>query len=53
MAWAVPRSAMHVFDYLVERFSSLFRFHNYYRRLIGFRDVSGRYCLTHASRESV
>ncbi|MEM4384862.1 MAG: DDE-type integrase/transposase/recombinase, partial [Candidatus Caldarchaeum sp.] len=61
MAWAVLRSAMHVFDCLVERFSSLFRFHNYspsekaYAGLLlaGLSDVSERYVLTHVPRESV
>ncbi|MEM2588057.1 MAG: DDE-type integrase/transposase/recombinase [Nitrososphaerota archaeon] len=46
MAWAVPLSAVHVFDCLVERFSSLFIV---LLRSLSFRDVSERY----ASRESV
>ncbi|MEM2041538.1 MAG: DDE-type integrase/transposase/recombinase, partial [Nitrososphaerota archaeon] len=55
---------VHVFDYVVGRMSGLFRFHNYspfekvYAALLfvaglSLRDISKRYCLTSASRESV
>ncbi|MEM4373620.1 MAG: hypothetical protein QXI97_01305 [Nitrososphaerota archaeon] len=64
MAWDVARLFMHVFDYIVDCMSRLFRLHNYspfdkaYASLLfiaglSLRDVSRRYCLTHASRESV
>ncbi len=55
---------MHVFDYLIDFMSRLFRFHNYspiekaYVALLfiaglSLRDIFERYCLTYASRESV
>jgi len=55
---------MHVFDYIVDCMSRLFRFHNYspfdkaYASLLfiaglSLRDISERYGLTNASRESV
>ncbi|MEM1967326.1 MAG: hypothetical protein QXN23_01725 [Candidatus Caldarchaeum sp.] len=55
---------MDVFDYLVERISSLFRFHNYspiekayavvlYIAGLSLRGLSERYSLIGASRESV
>jgi hypothetical protein len=61
MAWSLSYSLMHVLDYILDR---LFRFNNYslvekaYSVLfhvvgLGLRDVSVRYCVTIASRESV
>jgi putative transposase len=55
---------MHVLDYILDRLSGLFRFNRYslvekaYSVLfhvvgLSLRDVSDRYCLTNASRESV
>jgi hypothetical protein len=55
---------MHVLDYILDRISGLFRFNNYslvekaYSVLfhivgLSLRDVSERYCVTTASRESV
>jgi putative transposase len=55
---------MHVLDYIMDRLSKLFRFNNYplgekaYSVMfhiagLSFRDVSERYCVTMASRESV
>ncbi|MEM3096487.1 MAG: hypothetical protein QW756_07170 [Nitrososphaerota archaeon] len=52
---------MHVFDYLVGCVSGLFRLHNYspfekvYASILFIAGLSlgERYCLTHASRESV
>jgi transposase-like protein len=55
---------MHVLDYILDRISGLFRFNNYplvekaYSVMfhiagLSFRDVSERYCVTTASRESV
>jgi hypothetical protein len=55
---------MHVLDYILDRLSNLFKFNNYplgekaYSVLfhiagLSFRDVSERYCVTAASRESV
>ena len=55
---------MHVFDYIVDCMSRLFRFHNYspfdkaYASLLfiaglSLRDISERYGLTNASGESV
>jgi len=55
---------MHVLDYILDRLSGLFRFNNYslvkktYSILfhiigLSFKDLSERYCMTTASRESV
>ncbi|MCL7396668.1 MAG: hypothetical protein LZ167_04595 [Thaumarchaeota archaeon] len=55
---------MHVLDYILDRISVLFRFNNYplcekaYSVMfhidgLSFRDVSERYCVTMASKESV
>jgi len=55
---------MYVLDYIPDRLSKLFRFNNYplgekaysvmfYIAGLSFRDVSERYCVTTASRESV
>jgi len=55
---------MHVLDYILDRISVLFRFNNYplcekaYSVMfhiagLSFRDVSERYCVTTASKESV
>jgi hypothetical protein len=55
---------MHVLDYILDRLSELFRFNNYslvekaYSVLfhiigLSLRDLSERYCVTTASRESV
>jgi transposase-like protein len=55
---------MHVFDYILDKVSKLFRFNNYplyekaysvmlHTASLSLRDVSERYCVTMASRESV
>ena len=55
---------MHVLDYILDRLSNLFRFNNYplYEKAysimfhiagLSLRDLSERYCITMASRESV
>mgnify|MGYP003881184203 FL=1 len=55
---------MHVFDYILNNISSLYRFNNYplcgkayavmlYVAGLSLRDLSERYCITYASRESV
>jgi transposase-like protein len=55
---------MHVLDYIMDRLSKLFRFNNYplgekaysvmfHAAGLSFRDLSERYCVTMASRESV
>lgn len=55
---------IHVLDYVIKRLSSLFRFHNYglvekayavmlYVAGLSLRDLSERYSVTDASRESV
>jgi putative transposase len=64
MAWFLSYSLMHVLDYVLGRLSGLFRFNRYslvekaYSVLfhvvgLSLRDVSERYCVTTASRESV
>jgi len=55
---------MHVLDYILDRLSKLFRFNNYpliekaysvmfHAAGLSLRDLSERYCVTMASRESV
>jgi putative transposase len=55
---------MHVLDYILDKVSKLFRFNNYpldekaysvmlHITSLSFRDLSERYCVTMASRESV
>jgi len=55
---------MYVFEYILDRISSLFKFNNYplvekaysimlHAASLSFRDISERYCITMASRESV
>ena len=55
---------MHVLDYIFSKISSLYRFNNYpliekaytvmlYIAGLSLRDISERYCITMASRESV
>lgn len=64
LAWAVLHFVMHVFDHVADAFARLFGFHNYAPREkacavtvfvagLSLRDISERYCLTYASRESV
>ena len=55
---------MHVLDYILDKVSRLFKFNNYplyekaysimlYIAGLSLRDISERYCITYASRESV
>jgi len=55
---------MHVLDYILDKISSIYRFNNYplyeeaytimlYIAGLSLRDLSERYCITMASRESV
>lgn len=64
MAWFLSCFVMYVFEYILDRISSLFKFNNYpldekaysimlYIAGLSFRDISERYCITMASRESV
>ena len=64
MAWFLSCFVMHVFEYILDRISSLFKFNNYpldekaysvmlYVAGLSLRDISERYYVTMASRESV
>jgi hypothetical protein len=58
MAWVLSCFPTHVLDYILGRISGLFRFNNYLviekaYSVLSLRDVSERYCVTNASRESV
>ena len=60
MAWFLSCFVMYVFEYILDRVSSLFEFNNYpldekaysimlYVAGLSFRDISERYCITYAS----
>ena len=64
MVWFLSCFVMYVFEYILDRISSLFKFNNYplvekaysimlYIAGLSFRDLSERYFVTMASRESV
>ena len=60
MVWFLSCFVMHVFEYILDKVSSLFKFNNYplvekaysimlYIACLSFRDISERYCVTMAS----